>query len=224
MTENKNNWQHAGEVRYWGYSFLALCFYEIPQQEKFQPFYEGNILKQAGDENIIHQLADCLEQMKDYTPEDWRKMRAEYLRIFPESGPMLVHPWESVYRNREHVLFDEHTLAVQDCMHNWGLTLAAEERIPADHIGLECSFLASLIAKAEKDLDQEDWAGFRKNYQAQQSFLQEHLQTWASQFSKDLEKAAILEFYKVLAVFLPFWLNYDRELLTDICGQLSVKS
>lgn len=214
------DWQQAGEVRYWVYSFLAMCFYEIPQQEKFTPFYAENVLQQSGADQILSRLAACLEEMNKYSTDDWQSLREEYQRIFPESGPMLVHPWESVYRNKEHVLFDEHTLAVQECMHSWGLTMAAEERIPADHVGLECSFMASLIALAKGNITQAAWAGLRKNYQAQHDFLKEHLRTWTNQFSKDLHSATTLPFYKALADFFPAWLAYDQEMVEEILAQM----
>ena len=203
-------------LRKWVYHFLAIALYTPLTQDNMAPFLEDNILTAGQDDPNLRKMAQALDDFQHYTETDWQDIKREYNRVFPESGPMPVHPWESVYRNREHVLFDEHTLAVKECMEQWHLAPTAKERIPVDHIGLECSFLASLTEFAIHNLSQQDFPSLRKNLLAQQNFLREHLLTWAKDFCRDFNEATNDDFYQALAEFLPLWLEQDIAVLADL--------
>ena len=49
--------------------------------------------------------------------------------------------WESVYLGKEHLLFEEVTLAVRECYHHYGLSFIREGNEPDDHIVIELEFL-----------------------------------------------------------------------------------
>lgn len=67
---------------------------------------------------------------------DARAVQEEFWYLFGALGPAAAPPWESVYLDREHVIFGAETLQMRALYARFGLVF--------DHIGLELEFLARL--------------------------------------------------------------------------------
>lgn len=208
------------EIRHWFYQFFAQCLFEIPQKEKMADYIKSNLFCQMienGEENAgVRLLAKGLTAMKNYTDQDWKFMQEHYVALFANSGPILVYPWESVYTSTEHIIYDEHTLAVQEFYRKWGVERTDTAPGPVDHIGLECSFMALLTKRAIDSLKKQDNTSFRDNIAGQKEFLENHLLLFVDAFCQSLQEQTTMEFYKGLALFLQAYIETDAAELAHI--------
>lgn len=119
-------------------------------------------------------------------------MAADHLRLF--SGPNPLAPlWESVWLEKDNLLFGERTDEVADFYIQWGLVSTKANSEPPDHLGLELSFLAYLLRchGGYEIYDNNDNAG-----KAAIKFLDQHVLKFALPV---LEKSVIYadtKFYK----------------------------
>lgn len=73
-----------------------------------------------------------------------KRLAEDHLLLF--SGPeAIAPPWESVWRERDKLLFGECTAQVASLYADWALAIIDGRRQPEDHLGLEISFLAWLL-------------------------------------------------------------------------------
>ncbi len=103
----------------------------------------------------------------------------DHQRLFVGPGPLLAAPYESVYRSREGLLFEEQTLQVRAAYRAFGLVAPELNREPDDHLGLELHFLAQVCLRTLDALDTGDEAAADAALAAHQAFLDDHLLTWA---------------------------------------------
>lgn len=137
------------------------------------------------DEATVEGLA-LLEQ----STEDVTAVRDDFHRLFV--GPRVVaHPWESVHRSEEHLLFDESTMQVRKWYARYALAAPRLNREPDDHIGLELEFLAHLaqLALHHPDRTPQVMADVR-------SFLTDHVAPWAPQLAQLIIDQAHSMFYR----------------------------
>lgn len=204
------------------YRFLAKSLFLSPTQEIFKFYMENrhlvlSILPET--DNGLKFLEQGLLEMAQYRAEKWQALEKEHERLFFNSGPVPVYPWESVYTG-DHILYDAHTLAVKSEYRKWQLDMEDPTQGPPDHIGLECSFMAVLTERAMKDLAEDKEDGFVENIKAQQHFLQAHIAGFAGLFCEKLRKAAACDFYRGLGFFLEFWIKSDLQNLTELLALL----
>lgn len=122
----------------------------------------GSLHYQVPDADHLHELLQMIDEWPLSRPQSpsrmkeglqmWRLSReeaesrqdvvADHDRLYGDSAVALVPPYESVHRNREGLVFDEHTLQVRAAYARLGLATPHFHREPDDHIGLELEFLA----------------------------------------------------------------------------------
>ena len=108
----------------------------------------------------------------------------EYRRLFVGPAHKAAPPWGSVYTDRECVMFGESTLELRRWMRERGLVAPEGTRTPEDHIGLLLGLMAQLAQTAPAELD---------------SFMAQHLLTWAHHFLALMAQEAQHSFYQGLA-------------------------
>ncbi len=123
----------------------------------------------------------------------------DHQRLFVGPGPLLAPPYESVYRSREHLLFEEQTLQVREAYRAFGLVAPALNREPDDHIGLELHFLAEVCLRSLDALDAGDDDRFDATLAAHQAFLTDHLLVWGPSCLELLETNAQTDYYRGVA-------------------------
>lgn len=69
-------------------------------------------------------------------------LRTDATRLFAGLQTMAVPPWESVYFNKERMIFQEQTLEVRTWYRDYGMQIAQFNHEPEDHIGLELDFVS----------------------------------------------------------------------------------
>ena len=200
------------------YRLFAKTLYLEPSPENLYEFYSNtqmNNLCQGFAENTAEQeFFIALQLLDKYTVEDWQRLRNEYRRLFLQPEHVLVCPWESVYLSREQVIFDEHTLAVQEFYQRFGMKAPHRSEGPADHIGIECSFMAYL---SELGLNADNKGSMAVDHlAAQQLFLQEHIGRFIEKFCSALAEESFHIFYKTLAKFLYAYVTTDIAILQEM--------
>lgn len=225
------------KTRLWFYRFLHQAFYGEPNWKAFADIAHDNLFRQLQnvEENDYQSsgsslLAETLDGMSEWGPEQWKKANEEYQRLFIGPTSLPAKPWESVYLSRERIIFDEHTLEVRAFYKNWGLEMAKLNKEPDDHIGIELEFLAELTLRALNLLQKEEscsspkaereeegsFEELRLILRAQETFLEVHLCKWAAEFCSLLSENTEHPLYQGIALFTPEFLEMDFELLKDL--------
>lgn len=112
----------------------------------------------------------------------------EHLALF--SGPTpAARPWESVWREKDKLLFGEQTMLVRKAYATWGLATETRGHEPEDHIGLEIAFCVFLLQRALGDSETKALAALA-------AFLDNHLLQWAEPCLREASGAASGTFYR----------------------------
>ena len=123
-------------------------------------------------------VAACLRD-----PEALKAAEEDYARLYVGPQALPAPLWESVYRDPEHILFGQATLAVRAFYARHGFVFAERGTQPDDHISLELEFMWHLTVLSGKALEETepDMARFTSLCAAQADFLETHLLQWAPQ-------------------------------------------
>lgn len=114
----------------------------------------------------------------------------DHLALF--SGPTPVaRPWESVWREKDNLLFGEQTMLVREQYASWGLTIDNFGHVPEDHIGLELAFCVHLLHR----MDSDDRG---PAVDALAAFLDGHLLQWAEPCLRKASEEAAQPLYRCL--------------------------
>ena len=139
--------------------------------------------------------------------------REEYRRLFIGPGELVAPPWESYYRSKERLLFEEWTLQVRELYHQFGLQYIREKNEPDDHLLLELEFMIFLI---ELNLQASESEKIREMITIQINFINEHLTIWIPEFCKRVMDSTHSALYLGAAMLLEDFLNFDLTSLLEI--------
>lgn len=129
----------------------------------------------------------------------WSALEADYTRLFVGPLKLLAPPWQSVYADRERLVFQRDTVRVNDFYERFGLELASLHREPADHVGLHFEFLSHVADLSVDALKEGDRARFSELSQAQRDFLRDHMLRWVPRWRHDVDTHARTDFYRGVA-------------------------
>lgn len=141
------------------------------------------------------------------------QLRADFRKLFVGPGPMDAPPWESVYRNDEHLLFDQHTLQVRAFYARHGMEFVRLNEMPEDAIAIELEFMQVLTERLAQAVESGDQEAERLLLDEQIAFLRKHLLIWVPQFVTLCQHRAATAFYSGLATILKGFLAWDVETL-----------
>jgi putative dimethyl sulfoxide reductase chaperone len=197
--------QLTGEALVLG--FLGKALYNVPERAWLQ----GLIVEQVFAE--VPFGADQAETLRGLeilqawsrsheggiSDEDFSGLKLDYTRLFIGLDPILpVPPWESVYLNKERMVFQEETRQVRGWYQRFNLLPEKFNKEPDDHIALELIFLAKLAQSSLQALEQKDQQALENYCQAQAGFLTEHLLRWGLVWCRLMEEHAATDFYRGL--------------------------
>lgn len=129
-------------------------------------------------------------------------LQADATQLFHCTNTILAPPWESVYKTKDRLVMQEHTVKVRRFYRKHGLVLDEDLSEPDDHIGLELLFVSYLTQQMAEALEEEDWETFDKYLEAKHVFLSDHLLQWALLFCSQVEKYAKTDFYHGMSLLL----------------------
>ncbi len=137
----------------------------------------------------------------------------DHQALFVGPGPLLAAPYESVYRSRDRLLFEESTFEVRAAYRAYGRVAPALNKEPDDHLGLELDFLAHLCVRALDAMDAGDEDATDAALAAQESFLTEHTLVWGPQCLDLVREHARTDFYRGVGALGAGLLAHARSIL-----------
>jgi TorA maturation chaperone TorD len=187
----------------WAYRFLAAIFHEQPTNAFMTRLAAVNLIAEWPLSDAREEMqagvrlmgAFCGGWVESLLPE----LEADFNRLFVGPGMPLAPPWESYYLNRDHLLFQEQTLAVREAYWRFGLEAAHAKCEPDDSLSLELSFMAELCARRGRAPDASSDGAHGEILEAQRQFLGTHLLRWAPQCLRLVIETARLDYYRAAA-------------------------
>ncbi len=169
----------------------------------------ARVFQEAPDKDFLLELASLAQEFSKWPRLDCnapqlytetnleacvKELAAEHLRLF--SGPSPLVPfWESVWLEREKLLFGERTDQVYATYADWGIAISNAGHDPEDHLGLELAFLAYLLGLKQTDPNAHSASGVPIDA-AIKEFLTVHLLAFAPQALELAQSHAQTDFYK----------------------------
>jgi TorA maturation chaperone TorD len=188
-------------------SLLGKALYEEPQRDWLETLVADQVFDDAplgaGQPEIVRGL-EILQAWSQahaggISEQDFREIKMDHTKLFIGLGNLRTAPWESVYFNRERLVFQEQTLQVREWYSRFGLQVEKINKEPDDHIGLEILFIAHLASLALQAIENGDQKLVEESLQAQRDFLTEHLLRWGPAWTKLMKQHADTDFYRGIA-------------------------
>ena len=176
-------WERRQQEQALAYRFLGRCFHAPPSADWMAALARDRMFREwpfpSAEDDAAAGLALLAAFCKSWEPAMLGRLTWDFNRLFVGPGEMRAAPWESVYRSKTKLTFQEPTLAVRALYERFGFESPAIHREPDDHLALELDFLGALsglAAEAARDGDGEQLAAC---FEGQKLFLEQHLLAWA---------------------------------------------
>lgn len=167
------------------------------------------------DEKFINHYKQCINSLRsnrlDENSEAYQDLHWDFTQLFIGPHNLPASPWESSYKN-DHLLFTEITDSVQKIYQQHGFYLAETEYEAPDHIGFELDFVFNLNEKLLNSTVRNS-EEMRVNIQIQYQFIEQHLHSFLDEFSQNMHKYALTDFYKNMALVLNEFIQIDLKKL-----------
>jgi TorA maturation chaperone TorD len=207
-TPTKTDWAETltGEILLFG--LLGRAFYTYPDQKErawLQSLIKKQVFSEAPFAAKQPDVAEGLRMLQTWSDGGlnegaFEDLQGDYTRLFIGPGKVVAPPWESVYFNKERLIFQEQTIEVRDWYRRFGLEAEHLHHEPDDHIGLELAFLVHLAQLGMTELEAGHQANLEEILQAQKDFLCKHLLQWGPIFCDQVCNQAHTHFYRGLAL------------------------
>jgi TorA maturation chaperone TorD len=142
---------------------------------------------------FMHDLKKALYEINTKSDQELEDLLWEYTRLFIGPYKLPCPPWESVYTSPKKLMMQNAAEEVREIYNEGGLTMNAANIMP-DHIGAELNFLSVLFHGINYETEKKDYY-----ISITEQFLTEHIMKWVPDFTRDMEDAADISFYRVLA-------------------------
>ena len=197
---NLTEWEGRQEAQALGYRFLGRCFYEPPSAAWVATLGRDRLFQAwpfpSDRDDTAAGLALLAAFCEGWDPATLDALACDFNRLFVGPGEMLAAPWESVYRSKLKLTFQEPTLKVRALYERFGLESPAIHREPDDHLALELDFLAALSVLAAEAARGGDAERLATCFETQQALLQEHLLAWAPRCLSLVVEHAETDYYR----------------------------
>lgn len=162
-------------------------------------------------------ILNMIESLQERGYEEINKeLKEEYTRLFIGPNALPAPLWESVYLDKEHIMFGEETMEVREAYEQFGLKFVRLNKEPEDHISIELEFISYLIKKSSLFNPYCNKDQVITYLDGQIRFMNDHLLKWAPQFCELLSKATDCKLYQGAAVLLAEFLPCDLEIVTNL--------
>ncbi len=127
-----------------------------------------------------------------------------------QSGYGPPPPYESVYRSD--LMPTAALREVVSAFREGGFAVSGDLLERPDYVGVELSYMAELCA-SESSVQSEE--GLERLLELEQRFLEEHLLSWISRYTKEMRQQAQTDFFQGFARLLEGFLVSERRFLAD---------
>jgi TorA maturation chaperone TorD len=211
------------EARTFAYDILKCAFLQEPSTEFITYLIEGEIVQAFPFIDSCAALAEATDRIVQYLKDpgvlsgkNYERLHWDYTRMFIGPANLPAPPWESVYRDADHLHFSKETLDVRNAYRKYNLLSADFGREPDDHIGLELDFMHKLCEKAKEKARIADKTGLVEILKDQKAFLDEHLLRWVPDWTRDVVNSAETDFYRGMGLLLDAFLKLDCKLIEEL--------
>ena len=209
------------------YSLLHKLFGREPDEELLNILTEEHTgeafaLLSEEEKDIMDRTAAFLQEVREekQNPAFLEEAKDEYTRLFIGPVSLVAPPWESVYGQKDAMLFQESTLEVRNTYRQFGLLPEGYPRVADDSLALELHFMALL---AQRSLD-AFYAGKYDDLAADLSgsadFLKKHLLAWVPKFLERMKGARSNILYPQMCLVLDEFLRKDAGTVSEILKAL----
>lgn len=209
------------------YSLLHKLFGREPDEELLNILTEEHTgeafaLLSEEEKDIMDRTAAFLKEIREekQNPAFLEEAKDEYTRLFIGPVSLVAPPWESVYGQKDAMLFQESTLEVRNTYRQFGLLPEGYPRVADDSLALELHFMALL---AQRSLD-AFYAGKYDDLAADLSgsadFLKKHLLVWVPKFLERMKGARSSVLYPQMCLVLDEFLRKDAGTVQEILKAL----
>jgi TorA maturation chaperone TorD len=203
MTEKITDKQHNVLK---GYNMLlyfagTMIMYD-PSKECIHDFWSKGILKSlpvSSSNPMFIKAASQLHNSVGDRTSNIEMMKEDYLTLFTGTANPFAPPYESVYRSKDHLMFDKQTSEVREFYKSYGWESKFEGKIPDDHLGIELLFLTLMIEKY-LELDDESCNSEMRN--EIRRFIDQHLMSWIPDWNKNIQEHANTISYKGIGTLI----------------------
>jgi len=224
---------HPEETRDWGailpgqtlvVRLLARAIGSFPDRPWLDALIAHNVFKEIPFARAQPDVIEGLQILDAWakknagalTDFEFEALQVDHTHLFTTTlGGAYAPPWESVYCNDSHLLYQQETLAVRNWYRRLGLEPQRLHQEPDDHIALELGFIAFLAAAAGEALESDDTARFTACIDAQCEFASEHLLRWAPHWCRRVAASARTDFFRGVALL-------TRGSLTELAALLNL--
>lgn len=209
------------------YSLMHKLFGREPDEELLNILTEEHTgeaftLLSEEEKDIMDRTAAFLKEVREekQNPAFLEEAKDEYTRLFIGPVSLVAPPWESVYGQKDAMLFQESTLEVRNTYRQYGLIPEGYPHVADDSLALELHFMALL---AQRGLD-AFYAGKNDDLTADltgsSDFLKKHLLVWVPKFLERMKGAKSNILYPQMCLVLDEFLRKDAETVKEVLQAL----
>ena len=204
------------------YALLSRVYRVEADQALLDQLQAANYAANTGNKDVdegYRLLVKWLGQTWEHSLLDLAK---DYVRAFigyTGDHASAAYPFESVYRSEKHLLMQESRDEVLACYRAAGLEKDESWREGEDHVALEFEYMSTMATRAADALRSTDTKLAQDLLNDQSHFLQDHLNAWVPNFTKDVERCATTKFYRGCALITRGYLECEKELFGDLAAQ-----
>lgn len=209
------------------YSLMHKLFGREPDEELLNILTDEHTGEAFGllseeEKDIMDRTAVFLGEIREekQNPAFLEEAKDEYTRLFIGPMSLVAPPWESVYGQKDAMLFQESTLEVRNTYRQYGLIPEGYPHVADDSLALELHFMALL---AQRGLD-AFYAGKNDDLIADltgsSDFLKKHLLVWVPKFLERMKGAKTSILYPQMCLVLDEFLRKDAETVKEVLQAL----
>jgi putative dimethyl sulfoxide reductase chaperone len=223
IEQEKNEWLDILSAEKIVFGLLGKILFEFPEKEWINLLAKDGIFEEIPfaeeQPNVISGLklfAGWNDRNKNgVSIEEFEKIKDDYTRLFIGPGEVQAPPWESLYFQKERIIFQEQTLKVREWYRRYGLESVKLYNEPDDHIGLELAFISHLAGLSISALEDNKNSTFKELIDAKKVFLSDHILKWANGWIELVTENSRSDFYQGTALVI-------KGALTELASKYSV--
>ncbi|MDQ0155412.1 TorD/DmsD family molecular chaperone [Robertmurraya andreesenii] len=211
-------------AREYAYDILRRFFIEEPSQEYIKIFRLQNMAEMFPFKEDSQEIQNGINEIKEYferfdvvhNQSHFDDLHWDYTRMMVGPFELPAPPWESVYVQKEPILFQQCTIDVRNKYKHFGFEIAERHVEADDHIGLELDFLYHLNKLCLQSIEEGNIKEVTYLLAEQKQFMDNHLLVFVPEFSKKIIENADTQFYKGMAKVLNYYLQMDSQVLKEL--------
>jgi len=189
---------------------LLAGYYLMPDADIFENLTD----MQNALSNICPDAVEFVDAMRKEIPID--TLELDYTKIFLGPFKVPAPPYGSIYLDNTRTVMGPSSIDVRNRYQEFGLDLSQSFKDAPDHISAELEFIYFLIFLEIKALKEPNYENSLSFLEAQQSFLQEHLGIWVTEFAAKVIENASTDFYKNLANLTKTFVINDLKNISEV--------